>query len=384
MKAIAVFPHDRQIRIVDEQEPEVTRATDVKVRVLEVGICGTDREIASFQYGSPPPGCDYLVIGHEALGEVVEVGVKTRRVRVGDLVSMVVRRPCDSPSCIACRSGRPDFCYTGEYTERGIKGRHGFMTERVVDDEQYMVPVPQRLRDVAVLAEPLSIAEKALEQVEQVQQRLPWGWPGFGQDSPYENKAVVLGMGPVGLLGAMALTVRGFRVFGYSAEEAGHPKARLLEAIGGRYTSARDRSLADFAASVGNIDLVYEAAGAAQPSFDLLKHLGANGVFVFTGVPGHKGSFEMAGAEIMRDMVLRNQIAFGTVNASRQAFEAAIDDLENFMDHWPEIVPQLITTRAPVAEFHDLLTGKPNGIKDVIAVAERAAGRHLDERLAAA
>src|SRR3989442_958956 len=160
MKAIAVFPGKREIRLVDHPEPKISKPSDVKLRILEVGICGTDKEICAFEYGTPPDGSDYLVIGHESLGEVVEVGSRVSRVKIGDLVVPMVRRPCPHDTCLACRSGRQDFCYTGDFTERGIKMQHGFMTEFIVDDEHYMNVVPRELRDVAVLVEPLTIAEK--------------------------------------------------------------------------------------------------------------------------------------------------------------------------------------------------------------------------------
>ena len=128
MRAVAVFPAERQVRVIDHPEPKIESATQAKIRMLNVGICGTDKEIVSFQYGTPPDGSDYLVIGHESLGEVIEIGSGVTRVKKGDLVVATVRRPCSHPDCITCRQGRQDFCYTGDFTERGIKQRHGYMT----------------------------------------------------------------------------------------------------------------------------------------------------------------------------------------------------------------------------------------------------------------
>src|SRR5215470_15943182 len=160
MKAVAVFPADRAVQIIDHPEPNIQASDQIKVRLLDVGVCGTDREIISFQYGTPPEGSDYLIIGHESLGQVVETSERVTKAKPGDLVVLTVRRPCPHPSCIACRSGRQDFCYTGDFTERGIKQRHGYMTEFVVEEESYVNVVPGALRDVAVLVEPLTIAEK--------------------------------------------------------------------------------------------------------------------------------------------------------------------------------------------------------------------------------
>ena len=142
MKAIAVTPATKQLGLINLPEPRLCSPTDVKLRMFEAGVCGTDKEICAFEYGTPPAGSAELVIGHESLGEVIEVGAKVTRVKVGDLVVPMVRRPCPHDICPACRVGHQDFCFTGDFTERGIKGRHGFMAQFVVDDEQYMNPVP--------------------------------------------------------------------------------------------------------------------------------------------------------------------------------------------------------------------------------------------------
>ena len=168
MKAIAVTPQKRKVEIINHDEPKVLSPTDVKLRMLEAGVCGTDKEICAFEYGTPPSGSEQLVIGHESLGEVIEVGPKVTRVKVGDLVVPMVRRPCPHDYCVACRADRQDFCFTGDFQERGIKEKHGFMAQFVVDDEKYMNVVPKEMRDIAVLVEPLTIAEKGLTQVWQV------------------------------------------------------------------------------------------------------------------------------------------------------------------------------------------------------------------------
>jgi threonine dehydrogenase-like Zn-dependent dehydrogenase len=369
MKAIAVTANTRQVALIDHQAPELSAPTDVKLRMLEVGICGTDREICAFQYGTPPDGSAHLVIGHESLGEVVAVGPAVSRVRVGDLVIPMVRRPCEHADCLACRADRQDFCYTGDFSERGIKMAHGFMTEFVVDDEKYMNVVPPQVRDVAILVEPLTIAEKALAQIWQVQQRLPWACPVQpGKARGHCHTAIVLGAGPVGLLGAMALAAADFDVYVYSRETAPNSKSQVVEAIGGHYVSAQTDSVQQLAERVGNIDVVYEATGASGVSFELLKVLGTNGIFVFTGVPGRKAPIEVDTDLLMRDLVLKNQMVFGTVNAGRETFEDAIRDLGVFMERWPDTVRSLITGRFPIESYRDLLLGPAAGIKNVIAL----------------
>jgi len=279
----------------------------------------------------------------------------------------MVRRPCPHRHCTACVHGRQDFCFTGDFKERGIKEMHGFMAQFVVDDETYMNPVPRELRHVAVLVEPLTIAEKALIQVWDVQQRLPWSCAREPGKAPAHcHRAVVLGAGPVGLLGAMALVSHGFATYVYAREPVPNPKAGVVDRIGARYISAQTHSLEELAREVGNVDLVYEATGASRLAFDMIKQLGTNGIFVFTGVPGRKAPVEIDTDLVMRNLVLKNQVVFGTVNAGRDAFEAAIRDLAIFAQRWPEGVRSLITGRFPMEAYRELLLGSSSGIKNVI------------------
>ena len=330
--------------------------------MLDVGICGTDKEIASFQYGTPPDGSEYLVIGHESLGEIVEVGPEVSKLKQGDLVVATVRRPCNHPECMACRQGRQDFCYTGDFTERGIKERHGYMTEFVVEEERYLNLVPAGLRDVAVLVEPLTIAEKSLTQLRQIQQRLPWADDG--------HRAVVLGAGPVGLLGAMALVIAGFEVTVYSRTHSHGDKDEIVDEIGAKFIPAENFSVEQMAKMVGRIDLVYEAVGAASVAFDVIKTLGPNGVFIFTGVPGRKEPIQLDADFIMKDIVLNNQVILGSVNAGPDSFEAAIRDLEIFRERWPDALSKVISGRFPIDDAVGLLTGDHGGIKNVVRVSQ--------------
>ena len=371
MRAIAVVPGRREVALVDHPEPELSGPYEVRLRMLEVGVCGTDREICAFEYGTPPSGFEHLVIGHESVAEVLEVGPKVTLFRPGDLVVPTVRRPCPHESCRPCWGGHQDFCSTGDVRERGIRELHGFMTEQVVDHERWLVRVPPGLRDLAVLVEPLTIAEKALNQLRYVQERLIWtcahaSVKGFG----HCHRAVVLGAGPVGILGAMALLVRGFAVTVYSRGADDDPKSQLVKRIGARYVSSAAHGPAALAEMAGPIDLVYEAVGLSRVAFDLLPLLAPNGVLVLTGVPALKGPASVDIDTIMRGMVLRNQVLLGTVNADHYAFENAIADIEEFKARWPREIAGVITGRYPMESYRELLLGKaPGGIKSVISIA---------------
>ncbi len=369
MRAVGVLPGKRAVAIVSHATPQLAAANHLKIRTIEVGVCGTDREICNFEYGTPPAGSEFLVLGHEALGEVVEVGCSDSQFKLGDLVVPSVRRPCPHHSCSPCRSDRQDFCFSGDFTERGIKMTHGFMTEYFVEEEKHLNFVPRELRDVGVLVEPLTVAEKALAQVWQVQQRLPWENSALaGQGRGHGKTAVVLGAGPVGILGAMTLLVNGFTTFVYSRSPAPNPKSELVNSLGAKYLSAQTVSLKQLAAEIGNVDLVYEAVGVAQISFDVMKLLGLNGIFVFTGIPAQKPAIPIQADCLMRDLVLKNQAVIGTVNADRPAFEGAIRDLGLFKKRWPDALRALITGRYPLESFADLLQGKSPGIKSVITL----------------
>ena len=206
-------------------------------------------------------------------------------------------------------------------------------------------------------------------QVWDVQQRLPWGCPVEpGKVKDNCHRAVVLGAGPVGLLGAMALVNNDFDTYVYAREPVPNPKADVLKLIGAKYLSAETHSLEALAQEVGNVDLVYEATGASRLAFDMIRHLGTNGIFIFTGVPGRKGPVEVDTDLMMRNLVLKNQVVFGTVNAGRDAFENSIRDVGTFTKRWPEAMKSLITGRYPMEAYSDLLLGRSGGIKNVITL----------------
>lgn len=378
MKAIAVFPKERAIRVIDHPEPNISAPSEVKIQMLEVGICGTDKELCSFEYGWLPTGSDYLIIGHESLGRIVEVGSAVRNLKVGDLVYIMVRRPCKHDDCVPCGAGRQDFCDTGDFTERGINQIHGFMTEYVVEHEQYLVLVPQELRHVAVLTDPLTIAEKALEQVWVVQERLPWEirHQNSKRDpklhTGYKHNALVLGAGAVGLMGAMALSNQEFNTYVYSNEPVTDIKAALVKSIGATYISAADCTLDQLAEKIGRIDIVYEAAGASKLAFDVINRLSNNAIFIFTGVPGHKPPFQIDTDLIERNLVLKNQLVLGSVNNSYANAQEAVHDIGVFIQRWPNALPQLLTQRFSIdaPNLQDVLLGRVGGIKNTIHIAD--------------
>jgi len=245
------------------------------------------------------------------------------------------------------------------------------MTEHVVEEAMYAHKVPRDLREVAVLVEPLTIAEKAVSQLWGIQQRLPWvcpvkpGQPG----GAWCHTALVLGAGPVGLLGAMKLVLEGFRTFVYSRLDSIEARANVVNAIGATFIDAGKTSIEEMAKLIHEIDVVYEAVGASRLAFDVMPHLATNGVFIFTGVPGKDTKVPIDTAELMKDRVLKNQVIYGTVNAGPDAFRDAVHDLGEFYRRWPDAVRSVISNRIPIDRAAEPLSGKIAGIKNVITLA---------------
>ena len=364
MKAIAIVPGSADVRLTERPEPVVSSGDEVKVRILRVGICGTDREEARGGRARAPEGRSDLVIGHEMFGQVVETGAGVSRVKPGEYAVFTVRRGCGA--CEPCRGNRPDLCLTGKYRERGIWGLDGYQTELVVDTEQYVVRVPEELEPVGVLVEPLSVAEKAIDEAVRLQTaRLPeeTGQSGWLQG----RRCLVAGLGPIGLLAALALRLRGAEVYGLDVVDAATARPQWLGRIGGGYVDGRKTPPGGVADALGQMDLVFEATGVASLEFNLLDALGKNGVYVLTGIPGGDRPLQLDGAELVRRLVLENQVMIGSVNASRDHFQMAVDDLDRARRAWGDLATRLISHRLPAAEFQQAFARhEPDEIKVVL------------------
>src|SRR3712207_4138059 len=253
MRAIATIPGTPDsMHLAELPMPsldEVPNGRGVLVKMLACGVDGTDKEIIAAEYGAPPPGYDFLVHGHENFGRVVEVGPNVAELRPGDYVVATTRR---RGSSIYDRIGDYDMTTDDVYRERGINLLHGFLTEYYVDDPEYMVRVPAGLKDVAVIVEPLSVPEKGIIQAYEIQRRLKVWRP---------RKAAVLGAGTIGLLATLILRLRGLEVTVLSRTPKPYRNAHLVEALGARYVSTKETSLAEAAAEHGPFDIIYEATG---------------------------------------------------------------------------------------------------------------------------
>jgi len=347
MKAIAVFPgKPGSVHLADLPKPsvnDVPNGRGVLVKVLRVGVDGTDKEINAAEYGAAPPGYDFLVIGHEGFGQVVEVGANVTALKPGDYVVATVRRPGSS---IYDQIGTYDMTTDDTYYERGINLRHGFLTEYYVDDVEYIVKVPQGLRSVGVLLEPFTVVEKGIAQAYEIQRRLRVWHP---------RRAAVMGTGTIGLLAALALRLRGIDVTTFARTPKPHPNADLVEALGARYLSIRETTVKDGAQKFGPFDLIFEATGASAVVFESMQALGKNGVLVLSSVTGGDRMIEVPADRINLDFVLGNKVMVGTVNANREYFESGVRDMAQAEAEYPGWLGRLLTHPVSGLEnFQDL------------------------------
>ena len=363
MHAITVTPPTPGARKEEVPGPEL-HPGEIRVQVIECGVCGTDRDIVAGRYGTAPPGKPSLILGHENLGEVVELGAETTGFSVGDLVVATVRRGCGN--CRFCASNQSDFCETGLYTERGIKGHDGYLAEQYVEQPEYLVPVPKSLRPVAVLLEPFSVVAKAFEQGTRVLGRYETQDVTPPRDHPMQ--ALVTGTGAIGILAALLLRAEGYEVTAVDRHQSSTVAGRLLDSIGAQHVD-----VADGLQALGSrrFDLILEASGSAGLDLELPGWLRPNGALVLTGIPSSDPApIPVAAGPLFRGMVLSNQAIVGSVNANRRYFEAGVSYFQRFSKLYPEATERVITARRPFDDFGPVLTEKsPEAIKTVLTVA---------------
>jgi threonine dehydrogenase-like Zn-dependent dehydrogenase len=361
MKAIAVHPGKaNSIHLREIPEPTVSSVPDgrgVKIKVLRVGVDGTDKEINAAEYGAAPAGDDYLVTGHESFGQVVEVGPNVpTTIRPGTYVVASVRRPGSS---IYGRIGLQDFTTDDVYYERGINLLHGYLTEYYVEDFQYVFPLPANLAEVGVLLEPTTVAEKGVNHAYEIQRRLKVWQP---------RSACILGSGTVGLLTALVARLRGLELTVYSLPQKPYRNAELVEQLGGVYVSSQDRTLGDVSAERGPFDLIFDATGFSPIVWEAAEVLGKNGVLVLASITGGDRKAEINSDKINQSFVLGNKVMVGTVNAAPADFRSGVDDLIKAEAIYPGWLKQLLTTPIDGLENYEQMIRELTENRDAIKV----------------
>jgi threonine dehydrogenase-like Zn-dependent dehydrogenase len=344
MRALTTLPGTPQsLRLEQVPEPSPEDG-DVLVATQAIGLCGTDREISKGAYGSAPPGAERLILGHESIGRVVDAPAGTGFVP-GDGVVGIVRRP-DPVPCPNCAAGEWDMCRNGLYTERGIRARHGFGSERYRIESQYLVKVPPELGVLGVLLEPTSVVAKAWEQIIRIGARSHW----------QPRKVLVTGAGPIGLLAALIGTQRRLEVHVFDRVSDG-PKPALVRELGATYHSGELKACGD------SWDIVLECTGAGAILFAAIEAAAPDGIVCLTGVSSGSHLLKVNAASLNRELVLENNVVFGTVNANRRHYEQAVASLAGANRAWLE---RLLTRRAPVEQFADAFQLRPGDVKTIL------------------
>jgi len=344
MRAITVEPRKADsVRLEQVPEPD-PRDGSVLVEAIAVGVCGTDVEIVEGKYGWAPPGRERLVLGHESLGRVVDPGPASG-LAAGDLVVGIVRRP-DPVPCPSCAVGEWDMCRNGLYTERGIKERDGFMSERWRVEPEYAIKVDADLGLLGVLLEPTTVVAKAWEQVQAVGRRAYWE----------PRTALVTGAGPIGLLAAMLAASRGLDVHVLDRVDTG-PKPDLVRALGATYHAGSVAGL-DF-----EPDVIVECTGVGQVIVEAIHKVGSGGVVCLTGVGSGGRTVGLPAADVASEIVLQNNVVVGSVNANKRHWYRAAQELRRADRAWLE---RLISRRERPEELGRALERAPGDIKVVV------------------
>lgn len=349
MDAIAVYDDGDAPELIDVPRP-TPASGEALVRVLRVGIDGTDHEVIAGEHGGSPAGDDYLVLGHEAVG-VVEDPNGTELTE-GEVVVPMVRRPPGADNEYFER-GEPDMAPPGQYHERGIAGAHGYMCEYFTSSPEYLVSVPESVAEYGFLVEPVSITEKALEHA--IASRSAFEWT--------PESALVLGNGSLGLLTLAMLDQRGFeRTYCLGRRDRPDPTIDIIESLGATYVDSRETPVSDVSESYEPMDLVYEATGHAPHAFETIEALAPNGVGALLGVP-ESYEFEIDGGTLHEELVLHNKALIGTVNSGRSHFERAVETLDTLPD-W--LLEDLVTTVVGVDDFERAFVDDDHTIKTAV------------------
>jgi threonine dehydrogenase-like Zn-dependent dehydrogenase len=348
MQAITVIPLQAESARLDDLPEPPPEEGELLVQTLAVGVCGTDLEISQGEYGWAPPGRERLVLGHESLGRVLDAPAGSD-LAAGDLVVAIVRQPDPEP-CVSCSAGEWDMCRNGRYTEHGIKELDGFMRERYRIDPGYAVKLDPALERTGMLLEPTSVVAKAWEHIERIAARAVW--------SP--RVVLVTGAGPIGLLAALLGVQRGLEVHVLDRVTSG-PKPGLVADLGATYHTG---TLAD---AVGHADVVVECTGVGELVLDAIDKTGPDGIVCLTGVSSAGRTLTIDPGALNRELVLENELVFGTVNANRRHYQAAAVGLAKADQSWME---RLISRRVPLDRWSDALQRRPDDVKAVIDLGD--------------
>lgn len=358
MKAVGMLKGKDGIHLFDVPKPIIMKEDEVLIKVTQAGVDGTDFNIVHYNLQDVPPGRDKIILGHEMIGVVEEAGRNVLSLKKGDCVVVTVRRGCGI--CSPCLHDESDMCLTGLYTECGIHKKDGFFAEYVLEKEKNTLKVDESLKDIAVLTEPLSIAEKAVEQIKHIREHSNWacGYPEHSFKGNAWGKCktgLIIGAGPLGVMAAALLRLAGVETYITDVLPPDSLRAKLALKTGTRYIDVSRGGVSKILEGdinlSGKIDIVIEAAGTSGTSFELINHMSRSGVYVMLGIPRDKAQTQIDVSKTMRNIVRSNMAIVGSINSNRRHFSLAINDLEKINKRFDNILAEMITNKFPLSDY---------------------------------
>ncbi len=373
MKAIGIRPGENRLDLLDVAEPQIKKQAShidkVLIKVEKVGVSSMDRRYAGGEPFTPPPESSHLVLGHEMVGRVVDIGPEVKTFKVGDMVVLTVRHGCGL--CVQCVRGNGDLCLTGLYTDRGMHRLDGFMTEYVMESLGYVVPIPPAIQDVAVLLAPLSLAEKAAAAAVSIGHRMdyPYPFPEHAyhyKDWGFGKTGLVVGGTATALMAAFLLKINSLKTYLMTDQPKDSLFASIVEEIGATYITLGAKEAETIVSQTGRIDLIIEATGSPEIDFRLTELMGHSGVLALTSIPAHDSMATIDGNRFMRERMLRSQVVFGATSASRQHYEQGVEDMQRIKKEFGSTLNKVVTHSYPFSDYEIAFSERNNVIKAVL------------------
>jgi len=351
-RALAYFPSESRVRLIDfplqPLDPD-----EVLVRITQVAVTRRDRLLMENRDAVLPDGEDFIITGHIAKGTVVETGSLVKEFEPGDIVVPTIRRDCDR-----CIDARSDLCpHPDRYQDSGLAGAHGFARDLLTIRGRYLIKIPSHLENLALLLPLLSVAEKAHHESVQITKR--YNFYCYHESENVVPRALVTGMGPVGIMTAYLLSLYSYRLTVFCRRESDDLRSKVLEPIDLEYINTSRVPTARLEKAGYSFRQLFETTGDPEYMLSVMPFMSPNAVMAIMGAPEIDSSEKFLEVDVNRvfsRLVMGNQVIFGSIKAGRDAFESAVKHLTELSDLYGESLSSLLTDTFPMAEYHRLLT----------------------------